>query len=94
MRINTNTMSEMKKMNGKKSMKTMKGMKWILVLLAVFLVAGVFVGATGAAAITLDPDGGNVSSTSITIEEGKTTYGDYNLPTPTRTGFTFDGTIP
>ena len=37
--------------------------------------------------ITLDANGGTVSSSSV-----KTTYGDsYTLPTPTRTGYTFEG---
>jgi len=38
--------------------------------------------------VTLDANGGNVSPTSITVRQGNT----YNsLPTPTRSGYTFDG---
>ena len=38
--------------------------------------------------LTLDPNGGNVSTTSKTVTYDST-YGD--LPTPTRTGYTFNG---
>lgn len=38
--------------------------------------------------ITLDPNGGKVSKTTVSIQEGKS-YG--TLPTPTRTGYTFEG---
>ena len=51
---------KMIKMSEKKSMK---GMKWIIVLLAVFLVAGVFVGVVGAWTITIPTsEHGSVSS--------------------------------
>lgn len=37
--------------------------------------------------VTLDPDGGTVSATSLEVAEGESV----TLPTPTRTSFTFDG---
>ena len=52
----------MKGMNG--SLKgSMNGMKWIVVLLAVFLVAGVFVGAAAAGTIIVSStDHGSITS--------------------------------
>ena len=43
---------------------------------------------TASIVVTLDPNGGNVSPTSLTVKYNST-YG--TLPTPTRTGYTFDG---
>ncbi len=37
--------------------------------------------------VTLDPDGGSVSETTIAVQYNH----EYNLPTPTRLGYTFDG---
>ena len=37
--------------------------------------------------ITLNPDGGTLSTTSLNVKFGKT----YSLPTPTKTGYTFEG---
>lgn len=37
--------------------------------------------------VTLDPDGGTVSATSLEVAEGESV----TLPTPAKTGFTFDG---
>ena len=70
--------------------KMKKFLVLILVLtLAVFAMASCGGGNTDPkeTAITLDADGGTLASSTLTVTNGAA----YTLPTPTKTGYTFDG---
>lgn len=52
-----------------------------------YTVADVTVLVRVTPVVTLDPNGGSVETTTVSTIDGKMT----TLPTPTRTGYTFDG---